>query len=561
MKSIIYFSIAIVFALTSSLPVLAVDTFSCTSVTEIPQVECEALVALYNSTNGSGWSNNTNWLVTTTPANWHAVTVGSGHVKKLDLTLNHLSGSLPPELGDLVFLAELNLYFNELIGNIPPELGNLTVLRDLLLENNHLSGNIPPELGNLGILNRLHLNNNTLSGSIPSELGNLGALTELYLYDNQLIGSIPPELGNLTMLTVFNLEFNQLSSSIPPELGNLTALNRLYLSHNKLSGNIPSELGNLTHLIKLELFLNQLNGSIPPELGNLTSLQVLDLDRNQLNGSIPSELGNLTQITNLRLSDNHLTGSIPPELGSLTNITNLNLSDNQLTGSIPDALGNLINLKIMRLNDNNLEGDVPGTFINLTNLFNPGMVWDGDGLNLDYNMLNVPPGYPDPGDPLQVFLHQKDPDWQLYQGFKQIISTGGGEFTSLDGRTDILIPAGALITDTTFTYIPQPAPQHGSARLVFANNSFELTAEDSIGSPVITFNLPLTITLTYTDTDIFGFPENTLGLYYWNDLTSTWTDSVTTCPGGAYTRNLDGNILVLPSMSPDGVWSVWCTPI
>jgi hypothetical protein len=54
--------------------------------------------------------------------------------------------------------------------------------------------------------------------------------------------------------------------------------------------------------------------------------------------------------------------------------------------------------------------------INLTHLLDPGQAWDGgDGLDLDYNWLNVPPGYPDPGNPLQMFLYQEDPDWQLFQ--------------------------------------------------------------------------------------------------------------------------------------------------
>ena len=35
----------------------APTAFSCDSVTEIPKAECEALVALYNSTNGPGWTN------------------------------------------------------------------------------------------------------------------------------------------------------------------------------------------------------------------------------------------------------------------------------------------------------------------------------------------------------------------------------------------------------------------------------------------------------------------------------------------------------------------------
>ena len=61
MKRILYLALAILIALISSVPVIAgqagiipntVNTFSCADVTEIPQVECEALVALYNSTNG-----------------------------------------------------------------------------------------------------------------------------------------------------------------------------------------------------------------------------------------------------------------------------------------------------------------------------------------------------------------------------------------------------------------------------------------------------------------------------------------------------------------------------
>ncbi len=64
MKHLLFITIAIVIALISSVPVIAdqagiipdtVNTFSCADVSEIPQVECEALVALYNSTNGDGW--------------------------------------------------------------------------------------------------------------------------------------------------------------------------------------------------------------------------------------------------------------------------------------------------------------------------------------------------------------------------------------------------------------------------------------------------------------------------------------------------------------------------
>ena len=38
---------------------LAPEPFDCSSVTEIPSVECQALVAMYVSTNGAGWTDNT----------------------------------------------------------------------------------------------------------------------------------------------------------------------------------------------------------------------------------------------------------------------------------------------------------------------------------------------------------------------------------------------------------------------------------------------------------------------------------------------------------------------
>ena len=43
----------------------------------------------------------------------------------------------------------LSLGGNELTGSIPPELGNLTNLIELILRENQLSGNIPSEIGSL----------------------------------------------------------------------------------------------------------------------------------------------------------------------------------------------------------------------------------------------------------------------------------------------------------------------------------------------------------------------------------------------------------------------------
>ena len=225
-----------------------VDSFSCASVTDVPVTECEALVALYQSTNGAGWYHNDNWLVSSTVDSWYGITISSGHVDKIGLGNNNLSGSIPLQLGNLSNLTYLYLYDNQLSGSIPLQLGNLSNLQELHLWGNQLSGSIPAALGNLSNLFVLDLSDNQLSGSIPAQLGNLSNLKELFLGGNQLSGSIPPELGNLSNLDYLVLDNNQLSGSIPPQLGNLSNLTDLYLYSNQLSGRIPLTFTNLTVL-------------------------------------------------------------------------------------------------------------------------------------------------------------------------------------------------------------------------------------------------------------------------------------------------------------------------
>jgi hypothetical protein len=199
-------------------------TAFCDSVTEIPKSECEALVALYNSTGGANWTSKDNWLVTTTPGDWVGVEVSGGHVSHIFLGTNHLTGSIPPELGNLTALEGLYLDWNQLTGSIPPELGNLTALQILVLAGNQLTGSIPPELGNLTALTALSLCDNQLTGTVPPELGNLTALQYLALYSNQLTGSLPSELGNLTALLWLTLEGNPLTGGIPLSFVNLSNL-------------------------------------------------------------------------------------------------------------------------------------------------------------------------------------------------------------------------------------------------------------------------------------------------------------------------------------------------
>jgi len=58
-----------------------------------------ALTALYESTNGANWKDNTNWLTDVPLNKWYGVsTDGQDRVTVLYLRENNLTGAIPPEL-------------------------------------------------------------------------------------------------------------------------------------------------------------------------------------------------------------------------------------------------------------------------------------------------------------------------------------------------------------------------------------------------------------------------------------------------------------------------------
>ena len=305
------------------------------------KVERNALIALYNATNGDNWKNNTNWCSDKPLGEWYGVSTDYSNK-----------------------IYSINLNYNNMQGSIPAELGKLTNLEFLQFYDSGLSGTIPAELGNLSKLKTLSLGVNQLTGSIPVELGNLINLETLNLYYNQLSGTIPAELGNLSKLKTLSLGVNQLTGSIPVELGNLINLETLNLYYNQLSGTIPAELGNLSKLKKLSLGVNQLTGSIPVELGNLINLETLNLYYNQLTGEIPAFIGNMKSYANVLLYYNNLAGTPPvkvtehadwhiywPQLvsGSKVNLTQTDINGPEFT--VTDMNGQIV--KSAELYENN----------------------------------------------------------------------------------------------------------------------------------------------------------------------------------------------------------------
>ncbi|KAE8735249.1 Detected protein of unknown function [Hibiscus syriacus] len=330
----------------------------------------------------------------------------------LDLSSNHLSGEIPASIGNMTDLLFLYLYKNALSGSIPQQIGMLKSLNELDLAENNLIGSLPPSVGNLANISYLSLFNNKISGSIPKEIGNLTDLSDLYLSSNKILGSIPKEIGMLGSLVNLRLFNNSLSGFISAEMNNLTSLKKLGLSENYLTGRLPQQvclggvlerftadnnyftgpipksMKNCTSLHRLRLGHNQLTGNVSEDLGIYPNLDYLDLSDNKLVGELSSKWGQCHNLTFLRLSNNNISGEIPSELGKATQLRVCDLSSNHLTGGIPKELGQLKFLFKLMLNDNHLSGTIPSEL---------KMFSDLEGLNLAANNLNgsIPPWFSD----------------------------------------------------------------------------------------------------------------------------------------------------------------------
>ena len=290
-----------------------------------PATDREALVALYEATDGPNWVNKDNWLTDVPLGEWYGVdTYPSGRVVRLDLFSNNLTGSIPPAFGGLSRLTTLELAANQ-IDDISP-LSGLINLVTLSLEQNNLTDISP--LARLTNLKSLSVGEGPIS--------DLSALSGL---------------SKLTRLKVFGTA----TSDLAP-LSGLTNLGSLVLSHGKIAD--ISELAQLTGLTRLVLWDNQIEDISP--LAGLTNLTFLSLAKNNIEDI--SQLAELAGLTDLFLNDNDITNVSP--LSGLTNLTFLNLSGNSIEDVSP--LAGLTNLRDLNLSANNITDISP--LAGLTNL-------------------------------------------------------------------------------------------------------------------------------------------------------------------------------------------------
>ncbi|XP_027156876.1 probable LRR receptor-like serine/threonine-protein kinase At1g53430 [Coffea eugenioides] len=278
----------------------------------------------------------------------------------IDLSGQDLTGSIPPEIGNLSHLESLYLRSNSLNGSIPNSFVKLSQLSELNLCDNKLGGPLPKFLPELKSLRSLYLCNNLFNESIPPEIGGCPKLEYLSLYNNSLWGKLPDELGHVSTLRGLNLAENQFGGRLPESLGRLAHLEEMYVMNNLFDDQLPQSFQSLKKLKSFNIRGNAFNKSIPGYIFEWHKLQSLSLMGNNFEGHLPEILG-LPRLTYLAI--NNLPGGKPgvlfPDIRNMVSLTSLTLRNCSLTGSIPDYIWGFKYLLYLDLSFNNLMGIIP----------------------------------------------------------------------------------------------------------------------------------------------------------------------------------------------------------
>lgn len=116
-------------------------------------------------------------------------------------------------------------------------------------------------------------------------------------------------------------------------------------------------------------------------------------------------------------------------------------------------------------------------------------------------------------------------------------------YTDTQGSPTVVdVPAGAVENPITLLYTPAPTVTAPSG-LGFAGHAFDLegyTGEAPL--PGLELQVPATITMSYTETEVAGLDEASLMLHYWDGAARAWQDAA--CR--PYNRNAAQNWLAVP---------------
>lgn len=328
----------------------------------ISNAERDALIGIYNTTNGAHWSQT--WDLTKDPRTWYGIIVKNSRVQEINLKGNALKGTFPANLATFQSLKKIDLSNNQLSGELSPSVSSLANLIRLDISNNRLTGDPAIALGNFSQLEEVNIGNNLFEINNVDNLLQSSSVLKILNLSNLELTTVPQKISSYTKLTDLDLSNNKLIGGFN-NLRGLTSLQSLSLSGNQLK-TIPADILVLNQLTTLDLSHNQL--SALSGINNFSKLEWLSLENN-LFTQVPVELKQISKLYHLNLGRNKITSAYA-NLMHFKNLQQLFLNDNGIKGAFPSELLTLSNLMMLSVANNNLEGSIPTNIPTICDLSN-----------------------------------------------------------------------------------------------------------------------------------------------------------------------------------------------
>ena len=264
----------------------------------------DALVKLYQSTNGDNWTHNDNWCSDKPVTEWYGVKKKGDNEYTLLLTNNNLTGKIEQTFPDDVDVI-LSCADNQLTSL---NVSGCTALTSLGCSNNQL---VSLNVSGCTALTFLSCTDNNQLTSL--DVSGCTALTTLYCWRSQLTSL---DASGCTALTLLSCYGNQLTSL---DVAGCIALEELFCTNNQLTF---LDVSSCTALKDLSCFDNRLTSL---DVSNCTALEDLVFSDNQLTSL---DVSSCTALEDLICSDNQLTSL---DVSGCMALTRLFCDSNQLT--------------------------------------------------------------------------------------------------------------------------------------------------------------------------------------------------------------------------------------
>ncbi|KAK9725081.1 hypothetical protein RND81_05G121200 [Saponaria officinalis] len=162
-------------------------------------------------------------------------------LSQLYLDDNKLHGSIPSNIGSCQSLLYLGLSNNNLNGTLPNTLFRESAqFVELDLSHNHIIGSLPQDISNQNKIVKIDVSENKFSGEIPNGLGKCSALQFFHIEGNSIHGTIPLSFSALSSLQTLDLSRNNLSGPVPTYFSKFPLV-YLNLSYNNFEGSVPEK--------------------------------------------------------------------------------------------------------------------------------------------------------------------------------------------------------------------------------------------------------------------------------------------------------------------------------